>query len=69
MSSDPPKVSLERQIRCVRRELKKRQSVYPRWVQLGKMTPEQAADERDAMEAVLATLLELDVSRNQLPLG
>lgn len=68
MSSGPPKVSLERQIRCVRREIKKRQSVYPRWVQLGKMTPEQAADEREAMEAVLSTLLEVDVNKNQLPL-
>jgi hypothetical protein len=59
-------VSLERQIRCVRREIKKRESVYPRWVGAGRMTPEKAADERDAMEAVLATLLEIDAKTRLL---
>lgn len=60
MSPPPPKVSLERQIRCVKRELGKRKGVYPRWVASGRMTQEQADDEREAMEAVLATLLECE---------
>lgn len=62
VSTNPPKVSLERQIRCVKREIAKRQSVYPRWVQKGRMTPEQAADEHEAMAAVLVTLLELEAA-------
>lgn len=53
-------VSLERQIRCVKRELGKRKNVYPRWVLAGRMTQEQATGELEAMQAVLATLLDLE---------
>lgn len=56
----PPKVSIERQIQCVRRELKKRESVYKRWVEQGKMTQEKADEEREAMAAVLWTLLAVE---------
>lgn len=53
-------VSLERQLRCVKREIKKREGVYPRWVERGSMTKQQADEEIEAMRAVLATLLELE---------
>jgi hypothetical protein len=62
MSAPPPKVSLERQIRCVKRELGKRKGVYPRWVAAGRMTEQQAKDELEIMEAVLGTLAELEAS-------
>lgn len=53
-------VSLERQIRCVKREIKKRESVYPRWVERQSMSKEQADGELEAMRAVLMTLLEIE---------
>lgn len=60
MTDQAPQVSLERQLRCVKREIKKRESVYPRWVEQGRMPKQQADDELEAMRAVLATLLELE---------
>ena len=48
--------TLEAQIACVERELKMRVRVYPRWVELGRISESQAAAEIAAMEAVLATL-------------
>jgi len=52
----PDSVSLERQVEAVRRELSMRRRVYPRWVENGKMTERQAAEEISVMEAVLLTL-------------
>ena len=50
-------VSLEDQIRCVKREIGMRKRVYPRWVESKKMTEAKAAEEIASMEAVLETLL------------
>lgn len=49
-------ITLEQQIACVRRELKMREKVYPRWVLEGRMTQEKATRETLSMHAVLATL-------------
>ena len=50
-------VSLEDQIRCVKREIGMRKRVYPRWVESKKMTEAKSAEEIASMEAVLETLL------------
>ena len=39
---------------CIRRELGYRKRVYPRWVEVGKMTKAQADREVAVMEAILA---------------
>lgn len=49
-------VSIDDQIKSVRRELGMRERVYPRRVADGKMTTTQAAHETAAMQGVLATL-------------
>jgi hypothetical protein len=49
-------ISLEDQIKCVQREIGMRERVYPRWVANGKMSPQKADHELEAMQAVLATL-------------
>ena len=49
-------VSLEDQIKSVRREIGMRERVYPNWVSQRKMSPTKADDEIAAMRAVLATL-------------
>ena len=53
------KVSIEDQIKCVRRELALRRIVYKKRVDSGAMTQSTANREIAAMEAVEATLLEL----------
>lgn len=50
-------VSLEDQIKCVRRELAMRQRVYAQWVAGGRMKQEAADKELAAMQAVHDTLL------------
>lgn len=55
-SSNPPSVSIEQQIACVRREIGFREHVYARRVSDGKMTQKLADRELAAMRAVLATL-------------
>ena len=52
-------VDLANQIRCVEREVRMRERVYPRWVASGKMTAPAADRELAAMRAVLSTLLSL----------
>lgn len=52
-------VPLERQVACVRREVSMRRRVYPRWVESGKMTQQEANRQIEAMEAVQATLQSL----------
>lgn len=49
-------ISIEAQIACVKRELRMRQSAYPRWVSAGRMKQLDADRELQAMAAVLATL-------------
>ena len=51
-----PEISIDDQIACVRRELRLRQSAYPRWVARGSMLQRDADRELQAMQAVLATL-------------
>lgn len=48
--------TIDEQIACVKREIRMRESVYPRWVGNGKMSQRQADRELNAMRAVLATL-------------
>lgn len=49
-------IPIEQQIRCVEREIRMRERVYPRWTAAGKMKPENAEYEIEAMRAVLRTL-------------
>lgn len=53
-------VALEDQIKAVKREIAMRRSVYPRWVESGKMKQAKADEETRAMEAVLETLQGLE---------
>lgn len=59
-------VPLSDQIAAVRREIGMRKNVYPRWILNGKMPAAKAASEMSAMEAVLATLEELDAKERLL---
>lgn len=52
-------IDLQEQIICVDREIRLRQSVYPRFIASGKMTPVKAATEIARMEAVRDTLIRL----------
>jgi hypothetical protein len=60
------KRTIEDQIACVRRELRMRERVYPRWVLLGKMTQSKVDDEIEAMQAVLDTLVDLQAETRLL---
>lgn len=53
----PGRVCLADQITAVKREVVMRRQVYARAVQAGRMKPEAARRELEAMEAVLGTLL------------
>lgn len=53
-------VPLARQIECVERELRMRRDVYGRRVADGKMKQRKADEEIEAMDAVLATLREVE---------
>jgi hypothetical protein len=52
----PPQVSLERQIECVKREIRQRMHVYANRVKAGKMTIAKSHEEITCMEAVLRSL-------------
>jgi hypothetical protein len=52
-------VSLEDQIKCVRREITMRKTVYPRWVRSGKMSETESDLEIRRMSEVLKTLQNL----------
>lgn len=56
MADLPPTVRIEDQVACVEREIALRRNVYKKRVGAGKMKPEQARHELDAMRAVLHTL-------------
>jgi cytochrome c556 len=51
--------TLDEQIQCARRELGMRERVYRRWVQMGKMTQNNADYEIECMNAILTTLQKL----------
>jgi hypothetical protein len=50
-------VSLERQIECVRREIRIRQQTYPTKVARRRMSQHHADEELACMKAVMATLI------------
>ena len=52
-------IDLRMQIACVKRELRMRGKVYPRWLERDKMKPDTATYELNAMKAVLTTLEKL----------
>lgn len=52
----PMTVSIEDQIKCAQRELKYREWLYPVWVKDGKMKPDKALKELQAMRAIIETL-------------
>lgn len=49
-------VTITEQIKCVRREIDYRKRLYPRWVQEGKITQQEANYQIEAMEYVVNTL-------------
>ena len=49
-------VTISEQIKCVRREIDYRKRLYPRWVQEGKLTQQEANYQIEAMEYVVNTL-------------
>lgn len=49
--SDP--IATIDKLKSVERELKLRQSAYPRWVSVGRMTPGHAARELAVMQAIV----------------
>jgi len=49
-------VTLTEQIKCVKREIEKRKSFYPKWVAAGKLTQQEADYQIEAMTYVLGTL-------------
>ena len=53
------KMTLEEQIRCVKREIDYRKRLYPVWVQNGKMTQNDANYQIECMECVLSSLVVL----------
>jgi hypothetical protein len=55
----PMQVSLERQLRCVEREIGWRRRVYPQRVAVRRMTQAQADEEIAVMTAVAATLRQM----------
>lgn len=50
-------ITLDEKIACIRREIGMRQRVYPRWVEIGRLTQDKADDEIAVMQAVLEDLL------------
>lgn len=50
-------VSLDDQIRCLKREIAMRQNVYPKWVTSGRMKQDAADREIAAMTAALHTVM------------
>lgn len=47
---------LDRQIKCVERELSMRKRVYPGWIEQGRISQKVADEEIEAMHGVLRTL-------------
>ena len=53
-------VTISEQLACAKREVGMRKRVYPRWVEANRMTRAKADAEIAAMEAIVATLEEID---------
>ena len=60
-------IRIAEQIACVEREIKMRQSVYPRWVSHGRMSYVTSQREIAAMQAVLETLRKLEADQSLFP--
>lgn len=58
MSAAPP-VPIETQIKCILREIRLREVMYPKWITSGKMSLVNADAEMQAIRAVLLTLVEI----------
>ena len=56
-------INLDMQLACVARELAYRRRCYPKWVATGRMTQDKADYELAVMEAVQASLLEVQEAR------
>jgi len=54
---DPGVIALADQIACVRREIALRRAVYPRWIEVGRITQTKADYEVACMTAVLERLI------------
>lgn len=61
-----PRIPIDDQIACVRRELAQRRRVYPRLIKNESMTKEEAAKELHRMEAVLNTLVWLQENKARI---
>ncbi len=55
-------VSIEEQIASVEREIRMRESAYPRWVEQRRMTVKTAEHEITCMQAVLVTLRRIETT-------
>ncbi len=64
-----PTISLPEQITAIRREIGYRERVYPRWIEQGKMKPQDAEYQIAAMKAALETLRKLFDEQNPELLG
>ncbi len=64
--SDNRGYTLEAMIACVRRELAMRKNVYPKWVESGRMKPDDADHQINCMQAVHDKLSELQQERSKL---
>ena len=63
---DDAEVPIEAQIECVKRELRFRGNLYPKWVDRGRMSNDKASNELRAMGAVLQTLEKLRSTGNNV---
>lgn len=57
--SDVIEVSLEDQVRCLKREIAMRKNVYPKWIATGRLKQEDADREIAALTAALHTIMNL----------
>lgn len=57
-------VPIDVQIAAVRREIALRKQLYPGWIEAGRLRPNDARAEIAAMEAVHATLTDVQTLRN-----
>jgi hypothetical protein len=64
--TDAELIPMAEQIKCVVREVGKRVEFYPRWIDAGRMTKQQADREIALMRAVLATLRRVDAAERLL---
>ena len=60
-------ITIEEQIKCVEREIKMREWVYPMRIESGKMTKKKAKQEIDSMKGVLNTLKLMEDQLTQQP--